>query len=109
MHSYVGTPAYMAPELLQKNRYYQGRDIDLFAVAVVLFVMYSKCPPFTQKASRKDPLYTLIVQNKMDSFWQAHEATKPKGFYSKEFKDLMSCMFNERPHMRLTMADFIGH
>ena len=93
MSSYVGTPAYMAPELLQKKRYYQGRDVDLFAVAVVLFVMYSKTPPFTSQASHRDPLYKLIVQHKMDKFWEAHEATKPEGFYSKEFKELLSCMF----------------
>ena len=81
----------------------------MFAVAVVLFVMYSKTPPFTQKASSKDPLYRLIAQHKMDKFWEAHEATKPKGFYSKEFKDLLSCMFQYQPHMRLTMADFVGN
>ena len=45
----------------------------------------------------------------MDLFWKAHEATKPPGFYSKEFKELLSCMFQEKVHMRLTMADFIGH
>ena len=45
----------------------------------------------------------------MDLFWLAHEKTKPKGFYSDEFKELISCMFQEKPHMRLTMADFIGH
>mgnify|MGYP001279438957 CR=1 FL=1 len=61
MSSYVGTPAYMAPELLSKKRYYQGRDVDLFAVAVILFIMYSKNPPFTSRASNKDPLYKLIA------------------------------------------------
>ena len=71
--------------------------------------MYSKCPPFKQTASHKDEFYKLIVKHKMNLFWKAHEAFKPEGFYSKDFKDLLSCMFQERPHMRLSMADLIGH
>ena len=110
MKSYVGTPAYMAPELLGKNRNYKGQDVDLFAVAVVLFIMYAKCPPFNGgNATLKDPFYKLIVTNKFDLFWKAHEAVKPKGYFSADFKELLTCMFQERPHMRLAMADLVGH
>ena len=45
----------------------------------------------------------------MHLFWKAHENWKPKGYFSDDFKDLLSCMFEEKPHMRLSMADLIGH
>ena len=62
--SKMGTAAYMAPEMLKKNPEYIGTDIDLFAAVVILFMLISKCPPFTDEASAKDPFYRLIAQNK---------------------------------------------
>ena len=47
MKSYVGTRSYMAPELFADIRNYKGQDVDLFAVGVVLFIMYAKCHPFS--------------------------------------------------------------
>jgi len=40
-----GTPGYMAPELL-KGDIYKGTDVDLFALAVILFIMVTGSPPF---------------------------------------------------------------
>ena len=107
--SKMGTAAYMAPEMLKKNPEYIGTDIDLFAAVVILFMLISKSPPFTDEASAKDPFYSLIKQNKMNKFWEAHEKTKPKGFYSKDFKSLINCMLNDKPHMRMTLSDLIAH
>ena len=45
----------------------------------------------------------------MNLFWKAHERWKPEGYFSEDFKDLIGAMFHEKPHMRLTMADLIGH
>ena len=107
--SKMGTAAYMAPEMLKKNPNYIGTDIDLFAAVVILFMLISKCPPFTDEASAKDPFYSLICQNSRDKFWEAHEKTKPIGIYSSEFKDLVNCMLNEKPQMRMTLCDLIAH
>ena len=38
--SLIGTPGYMAPEILEKQPY-QGQVVDLFAAAVILFIMYT--------------------------------------------------------------------
>ena len=64
LNSKMGTAAYMAPEMLKKNPEYIGTDIDLFAAVVILFMLISKCPPFTDEASAKDPFYRMIAQNK---------------------------------------------
>ena len=42
-------------------------------------------------------------------FWKAHSSKKAPGFYSEEFKDLMSSMLQNNPHQRLCIADIIGH
>ena len=41
----TGTPGYMLPEQFAKKPY-SGRDADLFASAVVLFMMLTGCMPF---------------------------------------------------------------
>ena len=43
--SIVGTPGYMAPEILS-HQPYQGQVVDLFALGVILFILYSGHPPF---------------------------------------------------------------
>lgn len=44
--SLVGTTSYMAPEILNKQPY-QGHVVDLFALGVILFILYAQHPPFT--------------------------------------------------------------
>lgn len=43
--SYKGTEAYMAPEI--NNHFaYHGQQVDLFALGVILFILYSRDFPF---------------------------------------------------------------
>ena len=56
----VGSPMYMAPEILYNDQY-QGQASDLFALAVILFSMRSKHQPFDKMASKKDSFYKMIV------------------------------------------------
>lgn len=59
LHTVLGTESYMAPEI-HERRPYKGIEVDLFASAIVLFIMYAGTPPFT-KAIPKDPYYKLIA------------------------------------------------
>lgn len=43
--SVIGTPGYMAPEIIARQPY-QGQVVDLFALGVILFILYSGHPPF---------------------------------------------------------------
>lgn len=77
----LGTESYMAPEIHAKLPY-NGSSVDLFAAAIILFIMYAGTPPFT-KADCKDPYYKLIVTNRHDTFWQAHLKNKgSENFFS---------------------------
>jgi serine/threonine protein kinase len=48
----LGTSSYMAPEI-HLTQPYQGAQVDLFAAAVILFIMVAGHPPFSE-ASPKD-------------------------------------------------------
>lgn len=56
MRTILGTTAYMAPELIMKKQY-QGHSVDLFAIAIILFILYTGHPPFNSANPVKDPHY----------------------------------------------------
>lgn len=97
----------MAPEIHAKTPY-SGVVVDLFASAVILFIIFTGGPPFG-KADPKDPYYKLLTVNKHDTFWAAHSRGKPKDFFSPEFKDLMNHMFAHSPTQRLSLSEIISH
>lgn len=74
----------MAPEI-HLNKPYNGTQVDLFATAIILFIMLTGHPPF-MKADQKDPYYKLIITGKHNVFWKAHSRNKPGGekFFSPE-------------------------
>lgn len=45
LNSYCGTPAYMAPELMDR-REYRGKQVDIWALGVILFKMLTGDYPF---------------------------------------------------------------
>lgn len=70
--------------------------------------MLTQHPPF-QMAKAEDVYYKLLATNRADLFWKAHSSRKQAGFFSDEFKDLITSMLQLHPHQRLCMADVIGH
>lgn len=111
LYPFFGTEEYMAPEILMQ-KLYDGIAADLFACAVILFVMVSGSFPF-YKADPFDPLYQYIYSNEADKFWQKHEKHLAKesetSIYSEEFKDFLSTMFSFDPSWRLTIAEIKAH
>mgnify|MGYP003912683681 CR=1 FL=1 len=97
----------MAPEIHLRCGY-QAHVVDLFALGVIFFILYSGSQPFAQ-ATFDDPHFTLIAQQKIHLFWQAHEADKPMGFFSESFKDLITAMLSHQPFGRPALADLVGH
>ena len=103
----VGTPGFMAPELVKKT-HYSGHVVDLFALGVCLFIMYTGHPPFNI-AAPSDDLYNLLWTHQYARFWQVHSLNKPKDFFSETFQNLIVLMFQERVEYRPCMADVVGH
>jgi len=102
-----GSRGYMAPEIIQKVPY-SGQVVDLFAFGVLLFTMYAGVPPFAN-AEIGDPHYKLLAFNKTKEFWAAHAESRPTGFFSDSFKDLITSMLSYAPYMRPCLADVCGH
>mmetsp|Transcript_123 Transcript_123/g.238 ORF Transcript_123/g.238 Transcript_123/m.238 type:complete len:133 (-) Transcript_123:758-1156(-) len=75
--SKLGTLNYMAPEIHLKQPY-QGRSVDLFAAAIILFIMVAQHPPFTT-AQPQDPFYRCLAANRADIFWKTHTKNKEGG------------------------------
>jgi len=109
LHTKLGSPAYMAPEL-HLAQPYSGQSVDLFAAGVTLFVMATGAPPFAT-ATSTDPFYRLLAGNRADLFWKAHCRQFPRGaaFFSNEFKDLVTSMLQMQPAARPTMRDILAH
>lgn len=60
----------MAPEI-HENKPYMGKEVDLFAVGVILFILYAGHPPFNE-ATTSDPYYKMLIRGETASFWSAH-------------------------------------
>lgn len=97
----------MCPELILKQQY-QGHSADLFALGIILFILYSGHPPFNS-ANPQDPHYRLLADGRADMFWKQHSKSKPSGFFSESFMDLISNMLQLNPCHRLSLADIVGH
>ena len=104
-----GTDGYMAPEIY-KGITYSGQSVDLFATAIILFIMVAQHPPFGS-ASSKDPHYKLLSTNKVDTFWKVHSKNKPnrEEFFSESFKSLIISMLSYNPHERPSLAEIKSH
>lgn len=85
LHDYKGTLGYMPPEQHILHTY-TGMANDLFATAVVLFIMVTQCLPF-HKAVPEDLYYNLIINNHSKTFWKIFE--KEVADLTPEFKDLI--------------------
>ena len=77
----------MAPEI-HENKTYMGKEVDLFAVGVILFILYAGHPPFNE-ATLSDPYYRKLVNGWTESFWAAHGQYHDPNFFDEDFKNLM--------------------
>merc|ERR1712080_41546 len=99
----------MSPEIHLKQAY-SGKSVDLFAAAIILFIMVAQHPPFTT-AQPTDPFYRCLAANRADIFWKTHCKNKPDGasFFSDEFKDLVQSMLQLDPSHRPSMTEVMAH
>lgn len=94
----------MAPEIHQKQKY-MPKNVDLFAAAIILFVMVSQRAPF-DTATPTDKFYRCLAANRADLFWKAHAKT---GTFSDELKDLIQSMLQLDPLLRPSINEVLQH
>ena len=69
-NTHKGTNGYKAPEI-HLGEWYSAPAVDLFAAAVILFIMHTGHPPFLLP-SGDDPFYKYIAQNLIHNFFSKH-------------------------------------
>ena len=104
----LGTANYMAPEI-HEEKPYNGRQVDLFSLGIILFILVAQSPPFNVAIIQQDPFYRAIANNKCASFWRVHSKSKPSGYFSEEFKMLITSMLQYDPMHRPSIAELFQH
>ena len=100
--STVGTPAYIAPEVLSRKPY-DGTAADVWSCGVTLFVMLVGSYPFEDPAAPKD--FRATIARIM-----AIKYSYPTGLkLTPEVKDLLAKVFVVDPLKRLTVPGIVEH
>ena len=100
--SRVGTPAYVAPEVLSRQPY-DGAKVDVWSLGVILYVMLVGFYPFLdpgdpQNLSRTIPRLRSVIYS------------YPPGLrLSRECRDLISRIFVANPAQRLSVSQIRQH
>ena len=97
----------MAPEIFLRQPY-QPRPVDIFDLAIILFTMVAQHPPFTYPRP-DDTYYKCIASNRSDLYWRLVSKGRAPGFFSNEFKELITSMLQLDPVHRPTMSELYKH
>lgn len=97
MRTELGTKGYMAPEILDHEKYTEAADI--FAAGVILFICLAGFPPF-QDAQSSDWWFDKLKKKKNRLFWMAHERTAK---FSPEAKEIIQMMLAANPAERVNV------
>jgi serine/threonine protein kinase len=93
----------MAPEI-KEGKTYDGKQIDMFSVGVILFIIIQGIFPF-KEAKKDEYFYNLIINGKLDTYWSKVGGQN----LSPEFKDLILRMFSYDPTKRPTVDEIKSH
>ena len=74
----VGTEGYKPPEM--ERRSYNTLQADMFAVGVVVFIMYKGNIPFRSSRSA-DSIYKYIRESDFYGFWKIHSKGRSEEFF----------------------------
>ncbi|CAE6023688.1 unnamed protein product [Arabidopsis arenosa] len=94
----VGSPYYMAPEVLRRN---YGPEIDVWSAGVILYILLCGVPPFW--AETEEGIAHAIVRGNIDF------ERDPWPKVSREAKELVKNMLDANPYSRLTVQEVLEH
>lgn len=100
--STVGTPAYIAPEVLSKKEY-DGKTADVWSCGVTLYVMLVGAYPF------EDPDDPRNFRKTIGRIFTSQYTIPESIHVSPECRHLLSCIFVVDPFKRITMPGIRQH
>jgi len=100
--STVGTPAYIAPEVLQRKEY-SGYQADVWSCGVTLYVMLVGAYPF------EDPEEPRNFRKTIQRIMSINYSFPPDVVISAECQDLLAKIFVTNPSQRITIQGIKQH
>lgn len=100
--STVGTPAYIAPEVLNHQEY-DGRTVDMWSCGVTLYVMLCGCYPF------EDPVEPRNFRKTIERIMTVTYGFPQDVQISAECRDLIARIFVLDPAARITLPEVKQH
>lgn len=98
MHTIVGTPYYVAPEVLKGSYDF---SCDIWSLGVILYIMLCGYPPF--EGDNNKEIFKRVLQQKLE--FDPEDWTR----VSDEAKDLISKMLQKDPTKRICAVDALNH
>ena len=89
--SFVGSPAYLTPEMLSRKGV--GKSADIYGIGAVLYEMICGTPPFFSNNIK------ILYRNISHSKLMLHD------YFSDELKDLLTQLLCRDPHKRIGVLD----
>ncbi|OIV99428.1 hypothetical protein TanjilG_17238 [Lupinus angustifolius] len=94
----VGSPYYMAPEVLRRN---YGPEVDVWSTGVILYILLCGVPPFW--AETEEGIAQAIIRSNLDF------TRDPWPKVSEEAKDIVKRMLDPNPQTRVTVQEVLEH
>ena len=98
MHTVVGTPYYVAPEVLRGE---YDKQCDIWSLGIILYVFLCGYPPF--EGDNNKEIFKHVLKSKLDfdpADWS---------HISKEAKDLVSKMLDKKSDNRISADEALEH
>ena len=93
-----GSPCYASPEMV-KGKKYDGFNIDIWAIGIILFAMLCGYLPFEDDENDNDILFSQIIKNKIDY----------PSFLSDLSLDILKKILVSDPEKRITIDEIKKH
>jgi len=99
LETYCGTLEYAAPEVLSKEKPYEGGPCDVWSLGVVLFLLLTGKFPFEDES-------IPVLLEKLN---QGHEAIEFPSTFSDDLISLFQIIFIAHPQKRATIPRILAH
>lgn len=106
-----GTMEFMSPEMHLSRRSFGGKQADMWAVGICLFILLTGFPPMTV-AKTSCPWFSLINRKRYTLFWKkVDQVLKDNGrpIPSQKAKDLINKLLDVDPSSRMSAKGALEH